>query len=982
MKNHDDQVNFEAGGDTGENDPTSTQPFVAVDVLTPETLNRPGENIRVRTEILKAAVEQLQHLADYDRALLLKSNATFTCAQPDAGGDPGAYALAMSGDDLLIYPALSPGLLSGGRDRGARLFTLQGPSWLGYAGTAGVNDLILIASAQYTGQRGYADADDFTTDTLGVSLGANRIRVSLVNNASLAGGLANISAVVEGAPATKVTITVGSLTPTSVADVIAFINSDTTSQGSYGLAHLFRASTTGPGTTAAPTFADGEMQGGYDAEAYKVTPSVLAAFFAASVLGGYPNRLREGEGLAIYFTPGPVQRDAIGANAGRRQSLHDWPSSRIGGNADNTAPGSGWNLFNTGREPWRIPGSVPVGKLLNGRFVFIDGTNVGESAISLTESHASLARLAATTGTSGATLVGYGGSGDWNADAAAADQPRIPASSIETAIDTLVTQLANQNAGNSGARRVGAEAITGSATALNTALSLSAASIRAQLAALLNTAASLTNPGGVNARVSEYGHVLKGPRAITKDLSSVSLADAGGQRFSALLSGVPLQTSTAPGYGGRQEFADLIVQPLGAITSGATPVLLALESVAAGSASDRLYMTGASIASRYAALQSLFPTANIYNEVTPGTKVFTGVIVVALFGAVPTSNDGDGYYFFEKFTNASTQEIKLRKLDGTAANFTGTNLSSAAIVFCNTKIVGMDAASHREKSYHMSEYAAESVSFMGSTGVPWKEVWTANVATVGADAIKRSYHLPGKSVWNPTAATPRDTDHIPGAADYSAIAGNALGAMTDATQGGSHHHDSTIGLEIPDNGDLYTALTAYNTLTEAAIATNPTFTQVEASGGSFQPASSVMFRVPAALIPAGVKISAVIVQLEHQIQGSSGAAGMRTLNASFTLEAGSTDPYAGGAGSFSAPAGGVATIQNPRAISYSDGSTHPLIKQSDVFVLPVGNYIYNSGGESPDVAGAIYVRYTDNGFAGDTAVSRIAMRLVGFVKTR
>ena len=90
---------------------------------------------------------------------------------------------------------------------------------------------------------------------------------------------------------------------------------------------------------------------------------------------------------------GPVERDVAAAKGGRRQSLHDWPSARTGGSSDNTAPASGWNLFNTAREPEKIPGSVPVGKMLNGRFVFIDGTNVGVTAISLTESHRSLARL-------------------------------------------------------------------------------------------------------------------------------------------------------------------------------------------------------------------------------------------------------------------------------------------------------------------------------------------------------------------------------------------------------------------------------------------------------------------------------------------------------------------------------------------------------------------------------------------------------------
>ena len=978
MKNYDDQVNFEQGGDTGENDAESTQPFEAVDVITPETLNRPGENLRARTEVLRAQIETLNHLADYDRAFVLKSNATFTFAEPDAGGDPGAFALTMTGDDLIVYPALSPGLLSGGRSRGAKLFTQQGLNWLPYAGTAGVNDLILIASAQYTGMRGYADADDFATDVLGVSVGANRLRLEIVANPALAGGVGNITAAVVGSPATKITLTIGTLTPTTVADVIAFINADASSQGTYGLRHLFRASTTGPGTVAAPTFTDGEFQGGYDAEAYKVTPAALSAFFAASVSGGYPNRLREGDGLAIAFTLGPVERDVAAAKGGRRQSLHDWPSARTGGSSDNTAPASGWNLFNTAREPEKIPGSVPVGKMLNGRFVFIDGTNVGVTAISLTESHRSLARLAATTGTPGAELVGYGGSGAWNADAAAATEPAIPAGTVEASLDTAVAHLASLAAGNSGARRVGAEAIAGSATPLNTALSLTAGSVRSQLAAVLNTPASPSSPGGVNGRVSEYGHVLKGPLAITKDLSTVSLPTAAGQRFSALHSGAPLQINGVPNYSGRQEFADFIVQPLGAITATALPVLLALEAVTAGSTSSRLCMTGATISTRYATLRSLFPTMNTYSEIQPGTKAFTGTVVIALFGSTATGNDGDGYYFFEKFTNNTTYEIQLKRLDGTAANFTGTTFTGAFIMFCNSKIIGMDASSHREMSYHMSEFAAENVSALGSAFVPWKEVYIAN-PTLGADATKASAHFAQRSLWRPTEAIPRDSDHILSAADYAALAGSDTG-MVDATAGGSHHHDNTIGIHTPSGADIYTGLSAYDTLLETLIATNPTFTQIQAAGGGVQPASSVMFRVPSALIPASTNVSHVIVRVEHELVAVSGAAGMRTLNASYTLAAGSTDPYSGGPGSFTAPAGGPAVSQNPRLITYSDSVTEPALRQADVHILPVGNYYYNSGG--PSVPGAIYIRYADNGFSGDLALSRLKMRLIGLVKTR
>jgi len=366
---------------------------------------------------------------------------------------------------------------------------------------------------------------------------------------------------------------------------------------------------------------------------------------------------------------------------------------------------------------------------------------------------------------------------------------------------------------------------------------------------------------------------------------------------------------------------------------------------------------------------------NTYSEAQPATKSFSGTIVVALFGSVSTGNDGDGYYFFEKFTNGTTHEFQLRKLDGTSPNFTGTTLTSAFVVFCNTKIIGSDASSHREKTFHMSEYAAESVSALGSIGVPWKEVWIANTATVGADAIKASYHLAQKSVWRPTETHVRDTDHILIAADYAALAGNALW-MSDATIGGSHHHDDTIGIATPTGVDLYASLIAYDSLTEASIGTNPTMTQIQSAGGAPQPANSVIYRVP----DQDPKISHVIVRVEHTIVGAFGA-GMQTLNASYVIAAGSTDPYSGGPGSFSAPAGTVTVSQNPKAIMYHDGTgSAPELRASDVHILPVGTYYYSGGG--PSIPGYIYVRYADSGFSGVAGSSRVAIKLIGYVKTR
>jgi hypothetical protein len=520
-KIYDEQVDFTTTGvSTNQKNAASIQPIVGGENLWENVLNRTPENLRVRSEALRTAVEDLKYYADYDRALILSaSSTTFQCTS-----ETGGYVLAMSGGPLWIYPALTPGQNSGGRVRGARMFVQNG-SWLPYAGTLGTNDLTFIATGQYTGMRGYAESDDMSS--LGsFTVGGNRLMISLVANPAAVGGPSSISATVTGSPETLITITYGTLTTaTTITQIAAWIVADLNSQGAYGLAHMIRAVTTSAGTSAPPAITNGVFQGGYDAEAHQITN--FGSFFDVPVAGVYVNRLQEGEGLAMAFVPGPVEA-ATGARGGRRQALLDLPTDRIGGSTDNTL--SNAILFNTGREPEKIPGSIPIGKLIGGKFVFIDGTAVGTAPISLGESGVTLGRLASTSTTAptGASIVGYGGSGTWNPDATT--NPALASGSIEAALDEIVTRLGAYAATDSGARRIGMEGVYGSASAGNTALDLVSGitSLRNAITQILNAVGSASAPGGVNARVSEYGHRLQGFKPLEKVFSETSPVDTTG----------------------------------------------------------------------------------------------------------------------------------------------------------------------------------------------------------------------------------------------------------------------------------------------------------------------------------------------------------------------------------------------------------------------------------------------------------------------
>lgn len=783
-KIYDEQVDFTTAGDTNQNDPSAVQPISGAENLWVDVLNRTPENLRQRTEALRTGVEDLKYFSDYDRSLLLRADSTtfaFTFATDGC-------VVAMTGGPLWLIPALTPGQTSGGRGKGARMFVQSGGSWLPYTGTLGANDYTFVASSEFTGMRGYADTDSFAGD--GFSLGGNRLKVVVVKDSGVAAGV--ITATVTETPSVLITITYGiSGGDTTIDQLRTWIASDVNSQGTYGLSHMIRLETQAVSPAVAPLtdVALGVFQGGYDAEAHQVGSADLAAFFNAQDGSGvYWNRLQEGEGLALSFVQGPVERGIGIVQGGRRQSIFDLPTGRAGSAVDNT-PST--NLFNTGREPEKIPGSVPIGKMIQGRFVFIDGTVVGSDAISLGESSITLSRLADTGTPSGAALVGYDGSPAWHADAAGSAHPDVPSGGVDASLDAIVSDLASETAADDGALRIGGAVITGTASALNKAMTLDAGSLSAQLSQLLNKAGNGTKPGGINDRVSEWGHVLKGYDPVTKNTSV--LGTAGGQRFSGFIAPTGYMNFLgAPTHGSREEFMDIVVQPM-----GVAGVIAVNEPIQIGTGTDQVKFIGATIAARFPAWPAFFPTVNAYADnwptstSGPTTASSTNVILVYILGAVPTVNDGDGFYFL--VTLANTREATLLKLDGTAPNFTDTDFSSAGLTFLNTDIKGTDAASHYRRTYHCSEgepYHLIATPHKDSP-IPWLETYWAE-STVGTDAVKGSGYYATRAVWNPTEATPRNTDNILGHADKILLDGVETSTPTDATA--NHHHGSAYTL--------------------------------------------------------------------------------------------------------------------------------------------------------------------------------------------
>lgn len=841
--NYDEQISLRSGGDSGDNTPESIQPVRNTEHVWDEFTGRPGENLRVRVEKLRRAMETTNYFLDYDRSLLMRADAAFTFTEVTTGRY--SLTLATSGSAWIV-PALTPGQQSGGRDRGGKVFcsnSAAAGAWTPYSGTPGVDDFLLVASAQYTGQRGYADTDDFDASPAGRSLGANRLRVRLVADPSVLGGVGTITAVIDEDPVVRVTITYGTGGGgTTIANLITFVNGDSTSQGSYGLAQLFRASTTGTGSNAPVPYADGRVQGAYDAEAHEFTKAQLDGFFAATVSGQPVNLLREGEGLALGYPIGPVESAVFAPSGGRRQALFDLPTDRIGGNTPHTTPSSGWLLFSTGREPEKIPGSLPIGKVINGEFVFIDGTRLapGET-LSLGESRTMFALLRSVVGgSSGVRLIGSEGGQTWNGDASATTSYTFPGETLHAALTRIVADLSRETANESGGRRIGLEGTTGAASAGNTAFNLVSNSLRHQFVQLLNYG------GGLNARVMENGHRLTGAAPLRKEFGYAGMPSAGAIMLQSEFHAPVDQMATTPV--GAQEYHSLNLQPLVYANSGDADETLPLNNTGSFGSSTSLLLAGMSSA-QFAKVFAKMPVVLI----EAGRSA--PIIFVKITNLVGCASAADGVYTLVAY-NTGTQAVTLKKIDGSNPDFTGLS-SSPVLTFCTGTAVANDWRFTRFHGFYRNDLVANgagsAVAIIGlaSDDTRLQETWLPNGAN-GRIATRRyanrteyghyalsggawsnsTTYASGQTVtdagvvylslqnanlnqtpassplwWSPTPRVTRSTNQILLPADKGMLSGGETGTPVNATL--NHHH-----------GDLYASFTRQDALVQTPTPIN------------------------------------------------------------------------------------------------------------------------------------------------------------------
>lgn len=830
MSFYDQLLRFFQSSDSGQDNAASIQP-IENEKLVPEVLNRAVEHLRKRTERVRDSVETLLYLADYDRGFVLRSDAKFKF-HSETGGRYSLQMVVGTEDDLWVYPALTPGRTSGGRKKGGLVFV----SGLPYAGVYLTNDITFAVNADYVGHRGYADGKNYDGGggNPAISLGANGVTLSLVADPAVAGG--TITSTISGAPKRDITVTYGTQgSSTTIDQIIAYVNNTANnfSGETYGPARFFRASRdpATPGTAAPTAFTGGVVRGAYDAEAHQVTAAQLAAFFGVT-----DNHLREGECLAIAYVPGPVETGVAVPKGGRRQSLWDLPTDRAGTVVQNTTPSVGYNLINTGFEPHKIPGAIPIGKVVEGEFIFVDGTRLGlEGEAFLGESTTIWDRLAAVAANvSGARSVGVEYSEYFHAwtddDNEVAGHKRVGNTTLLATLNQLIEYYGRTTTDNSGTRRVGAEALTGTTTAQNAAnlVSLAAGSLREQLAALLSA---------INRRVSENGHFMVGAAPLAKNFGAAGQPSAGAMFLQSILHNPTdlLSVSAAP------DLASLTLQAI-IYVNGADPTNDFLAADESFSFADADELVAAMSGTRFGNVVGRLPVVSLSGAATEVPLVYAQIT-----GLTGAADAADGWYYVAGY-NTGTKQIRFLRMDYSAPDFTG--MSDPVAVTLYTAIsVGND---WRHTRVRVSQFSAATHPWavFGATNANARllDVYTPNGGGGVAGTLGARY-FPDRIEFAPFDGT-KSTLNLLKTADHDLLDGVETSTPVDATT--NHHH-----------GEKLTGLVAVNPPTVV----NGGFTGLSTASAGTEVAVSTL---------AGRFVAAVVISYTIALKPTAGSGGSPT----------------------------------------------------------------------------------------------------------
>lgn len=371
--------------DVGNNQAASITPIENGEDVDASVLGRPPEVLRRRSEKLRGVLRDLMYAVDADRSLLLGGPGAITW--------PGSTTALASGipvvtGNVYLVPALTPGH--------AQVAPIP-PVKSAYGALTLLKDTpadgLIITSNLRSSNGG---------DTLNVEILADTLDHPA------------LEAILRDRATYKVYAPAG----TTLGQVKAAMNLLTNGWGES------------PCTiTNAGGAVDGDLiqipqarqfgVGNYDGEGHTITPANLASFFVSNPTSA----LAEGDSLCIQYT----DMVAAAGTGGRRQALPE--------NSNTAVPAGAF--FNSRVNPEKLVNALPICKVLNGKLVFINGTQIDAGA------------TAQPLGGSSAASTNYNGGPAWY------DGTTNPATTVEAQLDKIITDLVAVAAGNSGADRIG-----------------------------------------------------------------------------------------------------------------------------------------------------------------------------------------------------------------------------------------------------------------------------------------------------------------------------------------------------------------------------------------------------------------------------------------------------------------------------------------------------------------------------------------------
>ena len=368
------RVNYRQGSDTGERDDANAiQPISDGERVWAAVANRPGENIRGRTESARSVVEDLMYRADTDIKWMIRGGgitgdymlggalpavADWYPEQLGAGNPAVSPSNPYRGEFVIDSPIILEGVLSPGKDM-PHVEEL-------YAENA-------VPPRSYT---------VYLTSRYQAAAGGDTIRVRwrYEDDTLTPFPSGYLSVYASGDPIHVINIDVAGDGSVTLQQVEAALVADLDIPNLVTITNDGGDTGTVIDTTdiAAPVAGEYVFNSEYQRELHLVSPGVLSAFFGLNPAGSPyldPNKLKDGDTVGILY-PYIKDSEAFFGPHGDDTKVGGRRQATLTNNALPSAPVEvdTSQLFNSSQHPEYVSQAIPLCKRIGDDLIFIDGT--------------------------------------------------------------------------------------------------------------------------------------------------------------------------------------------------------------------------------------------------------------------------------------------------------------------------------------------------------------------------------------------------------------------------------------------------------------------------------------------------------------------------------------------------------------------------------------------------------------------------------